>query len=85
MDQPTRQLSLSELSKILGMTPSAVSYLRSGQRFPNPTVQRAMVEHLGADWDEMNAVLVRASRGDRPAWAAYMRQLTMVPVVVEAG
>jgi len=78
MEQPAKHLSNSELGRVIGLTASAASYIRSGQRLPSHVVQRALVDELGADWDSLNAALMKAQLGDRSEFAALMRQLTAV-------
>lgn len=83
MEQPAKHLSNSELGRVIGLTASAASYIRSGQRLPSHVVQRALVDQLGADWDTLNAALMKAQLGDRAEFAALMRQLTTVDAVAE--
>jgi hypothetical protein len=66
----TRQLSNSELGRMLGLSASGASYMRSGARFPSPKVQAAIVKHLGATWPELNAALVAGKRQAAEAAAA---------------
>jgi transcriptional regulator with XRE-family HTH domain len=66
----TRQLSHSELGRLLGLSASGVSYMRRGARFPSPKVQAAMVKRLGATWPELNAALVAGKRQSADAAAA---------------
>jgi hypothetical protein len=75
----TRQLNNDELGRLVGLTASGASYLRSAGRMPGPETQRHIVENLGADWDEMNAAMLAARAGDPDRWVIYMHRLTIVP------
>jgi hypothetical protein len=76
----TRQLSNSELGRMLGLSASGASVMRRGIRFPSPKVQGAIVKHLGATWPELNAALVAGKNGRPDRWGRYIGRLTEVRV-----
>lgn len=83
MSEPvrTRQLSNTELGRVLEMTPSGASKLRNGNALPSAETVQKIVERLGGDYAELNAAIV-AHRRDRDelGWSALIERLTTVPV-----
>jgi hypothetical protein len=79
---PTRQLSNSELGRVLGMTASGASRLRNGLILPSALTLQTMVEKLpGAEFDELNKAMVAARfEGNTAAWTTLVERLTTVPV-----
>lgn len=74
----TRQLSNSELGRMLGLSASGASVMRRGIRFPSPKVQGAIVKRLGAVWEDLNGALVAGKNGNPDRWARYVDKLTEV-------
>jgi transcriptional regulator with XRE-family HTH domain len=64
MSAPVPHLNNEELGALIGLSESGASLLRNGYRGPSATVQRAIVEHLGVDFDTLNAAIVAREAGD---------------------
>lgn len=79
MQQPTRQLSNSEIGARLGISPSFASYLRNGQRQPGPATLQAIAREFGGDLDELLSAMVEAEQGDPDRWVILISTLTRVP------
>lgn len=79
MEQPTRQLSNSEIGARLGISPSFASYLRNGQRQPGPATLQAIAREFGGDYEELVAAMVEAEQGDPDRWVVLISKLTRVP------
>lgn len=79
MEQPTRQLSNSEIGARLGISPSFASYLRNGQRQPSMTTLKAIVREFGADLGELVDAMAEAQNGDADNWVVLISVLTRVP------
>lgn len=79
MEQPTRQLSNSEIGARLGISPSFASYLRNGQRQPSPSTLTAIAEEFGGDLKALVAAMVEMQHGDPDPWVILISTLTRVP------
>lgn len=77
----TRQLSNTELGRVLGITASGASKMRNGIILPSAQTLQTIVEKLGGDYEELNKAMVQARFEDNvAAWTTLVERLTTVPV-----
>lgn len=79
MGRMSEQLSNEAVSERLGLTHSAVSRMRRGERIASPRVMVQISSEFGVRLEDLVRAAATASEGDKDPWIALMASAFAVP------